>query len=41
MEYTADYGHFEDVPVEFMKKNIKEHYPHIFDREDGVTEFNL
>jgi transglutaminase-like putative cysteine protease len=41
IEYTEDYGHFEDVPVEFMKRNIKEHYPHIFDREDNVTEFNL
>ena len=41
MEYTDDYGHFEDVPVEFMKQNIKEHYPHIFDREDDVTEFYL
>jgi transglutaminase-like putative cysteine protease len=41
MEYTADYGHFEDVPVEFMKKNIKEHYPHIFDREEDRTEFYL
>ena len=41
MEYTDDYGHFEDVPVEFMIQNIKEHYPHIFDRNDQVTEFNL
>ena len=41
MEYTDDYGHFEDVPVEFMKQNIKAHYPHIFDLEDGKTEFNL
>ena len=41
MEYMDDYGYFEDVPVEFMKRNIKEHYPHIFDREDNVTEFNL
>lgn len=41
MEYTDDYGHFEDVPVEFMVQNIKEHYPHIFNRGDGVTEFKL
>ena len=41
MEYIEDYGHFEDVPLDFMKQNIKEHYPHIFDREDGRTEFNL
>ncbi|MAU16039.1 MAG: transglutaminase [Muricauda sp.] len=41
MEYTADYGHFEDVPLEFMKKNIKEHYPHIFDTKEDITEFKL
>ncbi|WP_417876661.1 transglutaminase-like domain-containing protein [Winogradskyella sediminis] len=30
MEYIDDYGHFEDVPLDFMERNIKEHYPHIF-----------
>ena len=41
MEYTEDYGHFEDVPLEFMRTNVIEHYPHIFDRDDSVTEFKL
>jgi transglutaminase-like putative cysteine protease len=41
MEYIEDYGFFEDVPVEFMKQNIKEHYPHIFDTDDPVTDFKL
>ncbi len=41
MEYTDDYGHFEDVPLEFMKKNIKEHYPHIFDTTENITEYKL
>lgn len=41
MEYTADYGHFEDVPLDFMKRNIKEHYPHIFDTGDDIIEFKL
>lgn len=41
MEYTEDYGHFDDVPLAFMKKNIKAHYPHIFDVNEEVTEFNL
>ena len=41
MEYTDDYGYFEDVPVDFMRRNIQEHYPHIFDRKDNKTEFNL
>ncbi|CAL2107291.1 Transglutaminase superfamily protein [Tenacibaculum sp. 190524A02b] len=41
MEYTEDYGHFEDVPLDFMKENIKAHYPHIFDTNDTITEFKL
>ena len=41
MEYVDDYGHFEDVPLDFMKQNIREHYPHIFDRDDSITEFKL
>ena len=41
MEYVDDYGYFDDVPLEFMKKNIREHYPHIFDRDDAITEFRL
>ncbi|WP_321307611.1 transglutaminase family protein [Marinifilum fragile] len=41
MEYTADYGHFEDVPLDFMKRNIKEHYPHIFDTGEDIIEFKL
>lgn len=41
MEYTDDYGHFEDVPLDFMRKNIKEHYPHIFDTDENITEFKL
>ena len=41
MEYTEDYGHFEDVPLDFMKTNIIEHYPHIFDVDQEITEFKL
>jgi transglutaminase-like putative cysteine protease len=40
MEYLEDYGHFEDVPLEFMINNVKEHYPHIFDK-DNKSEFKL
>lgn len=40
MEYLDDYGHFKDVPLDFMKTNIKEHYPHIFN-DDSITEFKL
>ena len=41
MEYTDDYGHFKDVPIAFMRKNIKDHYPHIFDTGEGKTEYQL
>jgi hypothetical protein len=41
MEYLEDYGHFEDVPVEFIFKNAREHYPHIFDANPAQTEFEL
>ena len=41
MEYLEDYGHFEDVPVEFMRENVKKHYPHIFDTNDNQMEFRL
>ena len=41
MEYLDDYGHFEDVPLEFMKEKLKEHYPHIFDVNESITEFQL
>ena len=41
MEYLEDYGHFEDVPIAFIERNIKEHYPHIFDANEGITEFRL
>ena len=41
MEYIDDYGHFEDVPLDFMKQNIKENYPHIFDTDENISEFKL
>ena len=30
MEYIEDYGTFDDVPLDFMKQNIEEHYPGVF-----------
>lgn len=41
MEYLDDYGFFADVPLEFIKNNAKEHYPHIFDKGEKITEFKL
>jgi len=41
MEYIEDYGHFEDVPLEFIFNNIKEHYSEIAKKHEGQTEINL
>ncbi|GAA5219714.1 transglutaminase-like domain-containing protein [Membranihabitans marinus] len=41
MEYLDDYGYFDDVPIDFMIKNIKEHYPNIFDTKEKIMEFKL
>lgn len=30
MEYLEDYGHFPDVPLDFIRDNIKSHYRHLF-----------
>ena len=29
MEYLEDYGHFEDLPIDFIIENIKQHYPQV------------
>jgi len=41
MEYLEDYGHFEDVPLEFMISNARKHYPHIFNKDENAMEFKL
>ncbi len=41
MEYVDDYGHFDDVPLEFMKQNVIKHYPHIFAQFGDAKEFKL
>lgn len=41
MEYVEDYGHFEDVPTEFIFKNFKENYPRIFEMFDGSSDIKL
>lgn len=41
MEYLDDYGHFEDVPTEFIFNNFKTNYPNICKRFNGLTEINI
>ena len=31
MEYLEDYGHFDDVPFEFILDTFKEHYPDMWE----------
>lgn len=42
MEYLEDYGSFEDLPYEFILKNIADHYPHaakMISTKNGVITF--
>lgn len=39
MEYLEDYGHFDDVPLDFMKDNMMAHYPEVFDAEKVDYKF--
>jgi len=41
MEYIEDYGHFEDVPTDFIFNNIKQHYPMLTERFKGLTEMQF
>lgn len=41
MEYLEDYGHFEDVPLDFMMQNLKEHYPEVFTSDQGKLEYRF
>ncbi|MCK8520634.1 transglutaminase family protein [Aquimarina sp. D1M17] len=36
MEYLEDYGHFEDVPFDFMIENMKTHYPELVSMSEGL-----
>ncbi len=40
MEYLQDYGHFEDVPFDFMIHNMKTHYPEIVNmsQDSGIVQ---
>ncbi|WP_027880634.1 transglutaminase-like domain-containing protein [Mesoflavibacter zeaxanthinifaciens] len=35
MTYIEDYGHFEDVPLEFIKDTFKSNYPSLYERFKG------
>jgi transglutaminase-like putative cysteine protease len=35
MEYLRDHGHFADFPLEKMVRAFKEHYGHLFQKDEG------
>jgi transglutaminase-like putative cysteine protease len=41
MQYTHEYGQFDDLPYDLFVSELKSHYPHLFD-EKGImlTHFN-
>lgn len=41
MEYVHFYGEFDDVPVELMNKEMKVHYPHLFEEDYNSKEFSF
>ncbi|MEM1257160.1 MAG: transglutaminase-like domain-containing protein [Bacteroidota bacterium] len=41
MEYLEDYGPFEDVPLDFMLRNLQENYPDIFNLGNGVIDYKF
>ena len=41
MEYVEDYGHFEDVPLEFILKTFQENYPLLYQQFSGQNRINL
>lgn len=41
MEYLEDYGPFEDVPLDFMKAKLIEHYPTVFSSNSDIKEYKL
>ncbi|HJN06880.1 MAG TPA: transglutaminase family protein [Bacteroidales bacterium] len=41
MEYLEDYGHFEDVPTEFIFNTFKKNYPKIIELSKGLTEIRI
>ena len=32
MSYLEDYGHFEDVPLDFIKETFKKNYPKFYEQ---------
>ena len=36
MEYLEDYGHYEDLPLDFIRQNMVEHYPYLINKLTAI-----
>ena len=41
MSYLEDYGHFEDVPLDFIKETFKKNYPEFYERFKDRDVFSI
>jgi len=41
MTYLDDYGHFEDVPLAFIKDTFRSHYPEFYKTFEGQDEIHI
>lgn len=41
MEYMEDYGHFEDVPIDFIFKTFQDTYPEVSKKIQGAKEIKI
>lgn len=41
MSYLEDYGHFEDLPLDFIKETFKKNYPEFYERFKDRDAFSI
>ena len=41
MTYLEDYGHFEDVPLAFIKDTFRSHYPEFYKKFEGQDQIRI
>ncbi|MEL6866819.1 MAG: transglutaminase-like domain-containing protein, partial [Bacteroidota bacterium] len=41
MEYLEDYGHFEEIPLQFIRTKLVEHYPQFFGHSSEMRQSSL
>ena len=41
MTYLEDYGHFDDVPLDFIKETFRSHYPQFYKQFEGQDQIRI